>query len=124
MRSKRSNKEDSKNYLDYIPAKVTGLYSETDPEENTTIYMENKELFNFAAQQLLQKPKISQIHLDEFGNFIWPLIDGKRTIYDIGVAVKEKFGDRAEPLYERLIQYLRTMESYGFITLSENEKQG
>ena len=51
------------------------------------------------------------------GSFIWSLIDGKRTIYDIALLVKEKYGDKAEPLYNRLVQYMRNLEDYGFITI-------
>ena len=29
--------------------------------------------------------------------------------------VKEKFGDEAEPLYERLALYIKTLENYGFV---------
>ncbi|MCR5543048.1 MAG: PqqD family protein, partial [Eubacterium sp.] len=38
------------------------------------------------------------------GSFIWPLIDGKTSIYNIGEAVKEHFGEEEEPLYPRLVQ--------------------
>ena len=35
----------------------------------------------------MKKPKVSQIHLDEMGNFVWPLIDGTRTVYEIAELV-------------------------------------
>ena len=110
-----------KNYLDYVPAVTPGLKFETDLSGSVTIFMENKGFFNFIAQKIFNKPRISQIHLDEMGNFIFPLINGSRSIYDIGKAVKEHFGDKAEPLYERLIKYLKTMEECGFITLKASE---
>ena len=49
------------------------------------------------------------------GSFVWPLIDGERNITDIGVFVKEHFGEKAEPLYERLAKYFKVLESYGFV---------
>ena len=52
---------------------------------------------------------------EKMGSFIWPLIDGKRTVYDIGQKVSEQFGDKAEPLYPRLTLYIRTLKEYGFI---------
>ena len=33
----------------------------------------------------------------------------------LGEKVKEHFGDKAEPLYERLARYIKTLESYKFI---------
>ena len=56
---------------------------------------------------------------DEMGNFIWPLMDGKNTVYDIAEQVKAHFGEKAEPLYNRLVQYMRNLESYGFIRFKE-----
>lgn len=53
------------------------------------------------------------------GNFVWPLIDGTRTVYEIAQLVKEEFGEKAEPLYERLVQYIQNLENYGFIEVRE-----
>lgn len=111
----------SGNYLDYIPVIAESCeHSTTDGE--VTIFVENKGLFNFIAQKVFKRPRKTQVHLDRMGNFIWPLLDGKKTIYDISVLVKEKFGEDAEPLYNRLVQYLRTMESYGFVTIKKLKK--
>ena len=85
-------------------------------EENAvTLEIQNKGIMNKIAQKLFKKPKISYIHLDEMGSFIWPLLDGNKTIIEIGISVKEKFGDAAEPLYDRLAKYFQILDSYGFI---------
>lgn len=111
------NKNVQENYLDYIPVKNAAHNSKTDEAGNIVIIIENKGFFNKVAQLFFKKPRLSQIHLEEMGNFIWPLIDGKNTIYDIAGCVHEHFGEKAEPLYSRLIQYLKTMEDYGFIRI-------
>ena len=49
------------------------------------------------------------------GNFVWPLINGERSIESLSILVKEKFGEKAEPLYERLIKYFEILKSYDFI---------
>ena len=51
------------------------------------------------------------------GSFVWPLIDGEKDITEIGKTVKEHFGEKAEPLYERLAKYFQILESYGFISV-------
>ena len=109
----KMSKKNSKNYLEFVPIRNIERFS----EENgvITLEIENKGVFNRIAQKLLKKPKISYIHLDEMGSFVWPLIDGKRNITEIGVFVKEHFGEKAEPLYERLAQYFKVLESYGFV---------
>ena len=105
----------SKNYLESKPAKKEGLNWTVDDAGNITLEIENKGIANRIAQKLLKKPKISYIHLDEMGSFIWPLIDGEKDIYAIGEAVGEHFGEKANPLYERLAQYIKTLETYGFV---------
>ena len=105
------------NYLDYVPCHNLEIKYEIDGEHKVTIFQENKGMFNFIAQKLFKKPRISQIHLDEMGNFIWPLMDGERNLIEIAELVKAKFGEKAEPLYNRLVQYVRTLETYGFIAV-------
>ncbi len=107
-----------KNFLDFVPIHKIEC-CKTDEKGIITLEIVNKGIFNKIAQKLLKKPKISYIHLDEMGSFVWPYIDGKRNIYEIGVFVKEHFGDRAEPLYPRLSQYFKTLESYGFIKFNK-----
>lgn len=113
------NKQINANYLERVPAKSDGLGWETDENGIVTISKQNKGIFNRIAQLLIKKPKISYIHLDELGSFVWPLIDGERDIITLGVFVKEKFGDKAEPLYERLAKYFKVLESYGFISFRQ-----
>ena len=113
----KKNNLNSENYLERIPLRKEGLNWSQDDDGNVTLEMENKGAFNRIAQKILKKPKISYIHLDEMGSFIWPLIDGESDIIALGERVKEHFGDKAEPLYERLSKYIKILESYGFVKL-------
>ncbi|CAD5243269.1 PqqD family protein [Thermococcus camini] len=47
-----------------------------------------------------------RIELDEIGAYTWELCDGRRTVKEIGKALKARFGDEIEPLYERLVTFL------------------
>ena len=49
------------------------------------------------------------------GSFIWPLIDGGKTIREYGPLVEAKFGEEAKPLYERLARYFQILNSYHFV---------
>lgn len=108
------SKTRSENFLDKIPVRKEGIEWSTDDQGKVTLQMENKGIANRIAQKLLKKPKVSYIHLDENGSFIWPLLDGEKTVYEIGQLVEEHFGEKAHPLYERLSQYIKTLEKYGF----------
>ena len=112
---KESGKKESENYLDFVFKHSEKYKWDKDDEGVVTIYIENRGVFNHMAQKLLKKPKVSQLHLEEMGSFIWPLIDGRRNVYDIGQLVKEHFGEAAEPLYPRLAKYMKMLEDYGFI---------
>lgn len=114
---KRNSTPKKENYLDKVPAFNEKFSWGQDDNGIVTIYVENTGVFNRIFQKLLGKPKVSQIHLDEMGSFILPLIDGKRSIYDISLLVKEHFGEKAEPLYDRLVTYMHTLEGYGFVRM-------
>ncbi len=105
----------SENYLEKRPVRQAGLDWSANENGMVTLDVENKGIVNRIAQKLLKKPKVSHIHLDEMGSFVWPLIDGEKTIMEIGVPVEEHFGEKAQPLYERLAQFFRILENYRFI---------
>lgn len=105
----------SKNYLDKIPSHPDAIGWSQDEEGKVTLEIENKGWANKIAQKLFKRPKISYVHLDEMGSFLWPLIDGKADIVELGKKVDEHFGESAHPLYERLARYFQILDSYHFI---------
>ena len=112
---KKKKKQDDINYLDLIPKKNPELDWHTDIRGRIVLEVENKGVFHKIAQTVFGKPRVSKIHLDVNGSFIWPLIDEKRTITEIAALVKAEFGEKAEPLYPRIVKYFQIMESYGFV---------
>ncbi len=114
-------KKKNDNFLDYIP-KRNKLYEwDLNQKNHVEVAVLNRGMYNRIAQLLFRKPKISKIELDELGSFIWQEMDGVKTIYEIGNAVKSKFGKKAEPLYERLCEYIRILHNNRFIVY-ENKK--
>ena len=113
------------NYLDYIP-KHNSLFPYGERADGRIeIMRKNKGLFNRIAQIFFRKPKVSRIELYDFGSFVWKQIDGKRNVYEIGKLVKDKFGQEAEPLYERLTKFLFVLRNNDFILyVNLQKKQG
>ncbi len=105
----------SKNYLECIPLRNDNLKWSYDDAGIVTLEIENTGLFNKFAQKFFKKPKVSYVHLDEMGSFVWPLLDGEMDIIKIGECVKQHFGEKADPLYERLAKYFQILESYNFV---------
>ena len=116
---KKSKLVIEQNYLESRPYRSPSIRWSTDADGNVTLEIDNKGFMNRVAQKLFKKPKVSFVHLDEMGSFIWPLIDGETDIIRIGESVKEHFGEKAEPLYERLAKYFKILESYGFIGMKQ-----
>ena len=115
-------KSDKDNFLEKVPCRNEKYKFEVDSEGRVTIFVENKGPFNFVAQKLFGKPRFSQVHLEEFGSFIWQQIDGQRTIKEIADILHEKFGEKAEPLYPRISMYFNMLKQYNFIEYKEPTK--
>lgn len=105
----------AENYLERIPVRKANLRWTTDEAGLVTLEVDNKGAFNRVAQVLFKKPKVSFVHLDEFGSFVWQQIDGQRDITALGELVDAHFHEKVHPLYERLAQYCKILESYGFV---------
>lgn len=105
------------NFLEVVPVKNPEINFTKDDNGIVTLEIENKGLMNRVFQKLLKKPKITYIHMEELGSFVWQIIDGESDITALGKKVEEHFGEKANPLYERLSQYIKILESYNFITL-------
>lgn len=105
----------SENYLERKPSRPEGISWSVDEKGIVTLDIENTGVFNRIAQKILKKPKVTHIHLDETGSFVWPLLDGEKTIIKLGKDVEAEFGEKANPLYERLAKYFQILDSYHFI---------
>ena len=68
-----------KNYLDYIPV-ISEKNTWSAEEGVVTVHMVHRGFFAFIAQKLFHRPRVSHIKLDEMGSFIFPLLDGSRTV--------------------------------------------
>ena len=113
--SRKKTLKIEQNFLEYKPNRNPSITWETEENGAVTLAIANKGLMNRIAQKLFKKPKTSYVHLDEMGSFVWPLLDGKKNIEVLGKAVKAHFGEKAEPLYERLAKYFQILDSYHFI---------
>lgn len=103
------------NYLERRPARPAGIEWSADKEGIITLDIENTGFFNWIAQKFFKRPRISHIHLDKIGSFVWPLMDGEANIIELGKQVDEHFGTEAAPLYERLAKFFQVLDSYHFI---------
>ena len=73
-------------------------------------------IFNGIAQKVFNRPEVTKIHLDVHGSYLWPFIDGERTVMDLAALEKERFGEAAEPLYPRIVKYFQILENNHFVS--------
>ncbi|PKL81583.1 MAG: PqqD family protein [Ignavibacteriae bacterium HGW-Ignavibacteriae-3] len=109
------------NYLELTPLRIK---SEEVNEENLVNIVIPKFANKFAAKFIVPKLKspVIKIKLDELGSAVWLLIDGKRSVAQIARLLTEKFGDKIEPVNERLPKYLTGLYEQQFITFQEINK--
>ena len=106
--------EKRKNYLDFVP--VLNPQTSWDEKDGiVTVHMVHKGIHHVIAQKLFRSPRVSHIALDAFGSFVWKKIDGVRTVGDIADEMKARFGDQAEPVYNRLVQYMKILQNNRFV---------
>lgn len=110
------------NLLDYVP-RHNKLYPwHFNKEGHVEVQIEHVGPFHKIAQVFFKRPRYSDIELEDMGSFIWQQIDGQKTVFEIGKLLHEEFGDRAEPLYDRLGAYIQSLHLQKFIVY-ENKLQ-
>jgi hypothetical protein len=103
------------NYLELIPTRNPKLKYSSDDNGLVTITVPNIGAFNKLAQKWFQRPEESYIHLDDYSSYVWLGINGKRDVGDLGKYMKRKYGEKAEPLYPRLIKFINILKDNRYI---------
>ncbi|MDR0927780.1 MAG: PqqD family protein [Ignavibacteria bacterium] len=72
-------------------------------------------------QKILPKHRSPYIkaNLDELGTATWELIDGKRNVTEIAEMMVEKYGERIEPVHQRVSAFMQQMYRNKFISFVE-----
>ena len=87
-----------KNYLDYIPVKNPDIDYETNEKGTITVFIRWEGFFNKIAQKFFHRPKVSSIDLDDYGSFVWGIIDDKKDIYTLSKELDQKFPNMEKSL--------------------------
>jgi hypothetical protein len=104
------------NLLELVPIRT--MKWEADEDGLVTLLQpkfRNKVLIQHLIPRM-KKPYF-KIKLDDIGSHFWTHCDGRRSIREIAELQEQKFGEKAEPLYERISQFLQTLQRNRFITL-------
>ena len=65
--------------------------------------------------EVLRRDQTYNLQLDEFGSFVWRLIDGERTLGEITDATIEHIDAEEETALHRLLMFLRALQNMGAV---------
>lgn len=109
------------NLLELKPERLRGW--ECDPHSRcATILIPKFQgiIFGKWLQARVKEPYY-RIHLDDYGSAVWEQCDGQTSVASIAAALKQRFGDKIEPLTQRLSLFLQDLEQKKLIRYTNLE---
>lgn len=109
------------NYLELHPVRLHK--DEIDSESLVTVLIpkfKNPLLVKYFVPKM-KSPDI-KLKLDELGSAAWILMDGKRNVAAVASLLTEKFGEKIQPVNERLTRFLTGLYEQRLITFQEINK--
>lgn len=110
----KSNKK-QENFLEYIP--VTNFEWRIS-EETKKVIVERPKFDNSLLKKYLLpyfKNQNFDVKLDDFGSFVWQKIDGEKNIYEIALELEKEFGEKVNPVYDRLSRFIKHLHQQRFV---------
>jgi hypothetical protein len=108
MSRKKQNNEETPNLLELIPERLVEGNKTSDGLTHLVIPKFRGKRFGKFLTGRLRHPTW-KLDLDEVGSFVWNEIDGKANVEKISEKMKSHFGDKVEPVYDRLNLFLFSM---------------
>ena len=113
-------KKQPKNLLDLVPEQNCPF---RERDDGTVEVLTPRYGTNFIARRMASMFKKTPvcIHLDQIGTHTWNLCDGKRSVHEIGNDLHQEFGEKIEPVWERLGMFFKQMETQRLIRWKADE---
>ncbi|WP_206154879.1 PqqD family protein [Clostridium muellerianum] len=103
-----NNNEDVLNIIFKIS---NNLEYEVDKNNIVTILeKQDHRVQKFFRKLRFRIPEYKKITLDEYASYVFLQIDGRKTVKNIGENLEVKYGDKAHPIYERLLLFLNHID--------------
>lgn len=107
-------------HLDFVPVKSDRVSWCCNESGSVTLKVKNRGICNCICQKVFSSPKTSRIALDNIGSYVWLLIDGRRTVMEIGKEIELLMGRDAYPIYERLVKYIGILKENKMIKIRKD----
>lgn len=112
------------NILDYVPLRnpkidwqEKSMVEEPAGGTHVQLTIIHRGMLDRLVQKFFKRPASSTIDLDRFGSFVWKQIDGEKSVNEIADELWQEFGEDAEPLYDRLVKFLRLLRNNDLVSL-------
>lgn len=117
-------KKYKKKKLDYLELTPFHRYTYEDKPDGLIDVLVPRFNNNILEKIFIPKNKSRYIkaNLDEFGTVTWRLINGKTKVSEISNELLNIFGDKVEPVNDRLTRFLTNLYNNGFISFNELRK--
>ena len=112
--------------LNYLEVRPIRNYDQSVDENDMVTVLIPKFKNQFAVRFVLpyMQHKFFKVKLDEFGSATWLLIDSKRNVMDIASELVKKFGEKIQPVEERLTRFFTGIYEQRLITFLEIQQKG
>lgn len=114
-------KETEHNYLELTPIRMKESEEREDGQFDILVPKFKSNIAKKIFEPRMKSPYF-KANLDEFGTEAWKLIDGDKNVQVIGEQLLNKYGEKIEPVYDRLTEFLTNLHRYEFITFKELKK--
>ncbi len=106
-----------KDFLDFIPAKAGDRQWAVDQTGIVVLFLRRNGLVHRLARAFTGGPELLRVRLDDEGSLAWQLIDGKKSVGEIGMLLEREFGGGVPSLYKKLGIFLTVLKNHRFITI-------
>ncbi|WP_163195187.1 PqqD family protein [Clostridium thermarum] len=114
----KKKKED--NFLLYVPKRKHTNWKD-EKGKVYLIFQHDKPAEKF-LRWLVKKPYVTDLELDALSSSAWRIIDGKKSVYEIGQCLLKQYGSYCQPINERLIMFLRYLNKKGWISFERGKQ--
>ncbi len=103
------NNDDVLNIVFKISDKIQ--YEVNESKTVTILEKQDHKIQKLFRKLKFKIPMYKKITLDKYGSYVFLLIDGKKTVKEIGRILDKKYGEASHPLYERLLLFLNHIDT-------------
>lgn len=112
--------------INYLEVRPIRNYGEAVDENNFVTVLIPKFKNRFAVKFVLpyMQHKFFKVKLDELGSAAWLLINNKRSVGEIASELVKQFGEKIQPVEERLTRFFTGIYEQRLITFLEIQQKG